>query len=195
MWKDYRLILALVICHDITQIIITELFLSVSCGCSLWHISHIIKTNSEYKNNSLAISVNTYFTVMFYSTLFLICNHIPPTGAKTNVFGSNTTGIGVFLLTLSWYFDRRETNPTLVCISPNRIPVKISNSVFRMGASPVVILCMYCTWNHRLEPIKITDNFYFFPCRYGDDDWQQKTSITLMSFKTKLFHSIEQSCV
>ena len=44
------------------------------------------------------------------------------------VLGSNTTGIGVFLLTLSWYFDRRETSPTLVCISPNRIPVKISNS-------------------------------------------------------------------
>jgi len=42
-------------------------------------------------------------------------------------------GIGVFLLTLSWYFDRRETNPTLICISPNRIPVKINNFVFRMG--------------------------------------------------------------
>ena len=45
------------------------------------------------------------------------------------------------MLTLSWYFDRRETSPTLVCISPNRIPVKISNSVFRMGVSTVVIKC------------------------------------------------------
>ena len=45
------------------------------------------------------------------------------------------------MLTLIWYFDRRETSPTLVCISPNRIPVKISNSVFRMGAYPVVIMC------------------------------------------------------
>jgi hypothetical protein len=28
------------------------------------------------------------------------------------------------VLTLNWYFDRRETSPTLVCISPNRIPAK-----------------------------------------------------------------------
>ena len=45
------------------------------------------------------------------------------------------------MLTLSWYFDRRETSPTLVCMSPNRIPEKISNSVFRMDVSPVVIKC------------------------------------------------------
>jgi len=49
-------------------------------------------------------------------------------------------GIGVFLLTLSWYFERRETNPTLVCISPNRIPVKISKFVFRMSAYCLVIM-------------------------------------------------------
>ena len=129
---------------------------------------------------------------MFYSTLFLICSRIPPTGAKTNVFGSNTTGIGVFLLTLSWYFDRRDTNPTLVCISPNRIPVKISNSVFRMGASPVVILCMYCSWNHRLEPIKITDIF-IFSTQIWDYDWLQKTSITLMSFWINSFTPLNRA--
>jgi hypothetical protein len=62
---------------------------------------------------------------MYYSTLFLICSNIPPLGDKLNELGSNTMGIGVLLLTLIWYFDRRETSPTLVCISPNRIPVKI----------------------------------------------------------------------
>jgi hypothetical protein len=76
---------------------------------------------------------------MYYSTLFLIFSHIPPNGDKLNDFGSNTMGIGVLLLTLIWYFDRKETNPTLVCISPNRIPEKISKSVFRMGVSTVVI--------------------------------------------------------
>ena len=90
---------------------------------------------------SLTISVNTYCTAMYYSTLFLICSHIPPKGDKANDFVSNTRGIGDFLLTLSWYFDRRETSPTLVCMSPNRIPEKISNSVFRMDVSPVVIMC------------------------------------------------------
>ena len=94
----------------------------------------------KIKSISLAISVNTYFTVMYYTTLFLICSNIPPKGDKLNDFGSNTRGIGVFLLTLNWYFDRRETSPTLVCISPNRIPVKISNFVFRMGAYPLVIM-------------------------------------------------------
>ena len=93
------------------------------------------------KRISLAISVNTNCTVMFYTTLFLICSHIPPKGDKLNDFGSNTMGIGVFVLTLIWYFDRRETNPTLVCISPNRIPEKISNSVFRIANSAVVIMC------------------------------------------------------
>jgi hypothetical protein len=58
-----------------------------------------------------------------------------------NDLGSNTRGTGVFLLTQSWYFDRRETSPTLVCIRPNLIPVKISNSVFRMGASTEGIVC------------------------------------------------------
>jgi hypothetical protein len=80
------------------------------------------------KSISLAISVNTYGTEMFYTTLFLICSHIPPKGDKLNDFGSNTMGIGVFELTLIWYFDRRETNPTLVCMSPNRIPENICNS-------------------------------------------------------------------
>jgi hypothetical protein len=65
---------------------------------------------------------------MFYFTRFFICNHIPPTGVKIRVLVSNTTGIGVFLLTLNWYCDRSETNPTLVCISPNRIPeIKINS--------------------------------------------------------------------
>jgi hypothetical protein len=32
------------------------------------------------------------------------------------------------LLTLSWYFDRSETKPTLVCISPNRMPEMKRNS-------------------------------------------------------------------
>jgi hypothetical protein len=32
------------------------------------------------------------------------------------------------LLTLRWYFDRIETIPTLVCISPNRIPEMKTNS-------------------------------------------------------------------
>jgi hypothetical protein len=27
-------------------------------------------------------------------------------------------------LTLNWYLDRRDTSPTFVCISPNRIPGK-----------------------------------------------------------------------
>jgi hypothetical protein len=59
---------------------------------------------------------------MVYFALFLICNHIPPTGARIMVFASKTNGTAVFVLTLSWYFDRIETKPTLVCISPNRIP-------------------------------------------------------------------------
>ena len=92
------------------------------------------------KRISLMFSVNTNCTAMFYTTLFLICSHIPPNGNKINDVGSKTMGIGVFLLTLIWYFDRREINPTLVCICPKRIPVKISNSVFRMGGSAVVIM-------------------------------------------------------
>ena len=59
---------------------------------------------------------------MLYFTRFLICNHIPPTVVIITTFVSNTNGTAVFLLTFSWYFDRIETNPTLVCISPNRIP-------------------------------------------------------------------------
>jgi hypothetical protein len=118
----------LVLCHDFTQITVTELFLSVLFVYTLWHISHIIETNNEYKTHFYHVLCQKHCTVMFYSTLFLICSHIPPLGDKMFVLGSNTMGIGVFLLTLNWYFDRRETNPTLVCISPNRIPVKISNS-------------------------------------------------------------------
>jgi hypothetical protein len=85
------------------------------------------------KRISLVISVNIYCTAMYYSTLFLICSHIPSKGDRLNEFVSNTMGIGFFLLILIWYFDRRETNRTLVCISPNRMPEKIRNSVFRMG--------------------------------------------------------------
>ena len=96
----------------------------LSLGYSFWNISHIKKTNREYKTHFLAISVNIHCTAMFYSILFLICSHIPPLGDKMFDLGSNKMGIGVFLLTLNWYFERRETNPTLVCISPNRIPEK-----------------------------------------------------------------------
>jgi hypothetical protein len=54
---------------------------------------------------------------------------MPPTGARMNDFISNTNGTGVLLLTLNWYLDRRETSPTLVCISPNRMPAnKMENS-------------------------------------------------------------------
>jgi hypothetical protein len=61
----------------------------------------------------------------FHVMRFLICSHIPPRGNKMNYFLSNTNGTGVvFLFTLNWYLDRRETSPTLVCISPNRIPGK-----------------------------------------------------------------------
>jgi hypothetical protein len=41
-----------------------------------------------------------------------------------NGFVSITKGTGVVLLKLNWYLERRQTSPTLVCISPNRIPEK-----------------------------------------------------------------------
>jgi hypothetical protein len=91
---------------------------------------------------------------MYYSTLFLICSNIPPLGNKTLHLGSNTRGIGVLLLTLNWYFDRRETNPTLVCISPNLIPVKISNSAFGMGASTVGIMCNLLKLESQVKALK-----------------------------------------
>jgi hypothetical protein len=59
-----------------------------------------------------------------YFVLFLICSHIPPTGDKITDVVSKTNGTGVFLLTQNWYLERREMSPTLVCISPNRIPGK-----------------------------------------------------------------------
>jgi hypothetical protein len=59
---------------------------------------------------------------MPYFTRFLICSHIPPQGIIMKDFGLNTNGTGVFLLALNWYFDRTSTNPTLVCISANRLP-------------------------------------------------------------------------
>jgi hypothetical protein len=90
---------------------------------------------------------------MFYSTLFLICSHIPPRGNKTVDLGSNTRGTGVFLLTLSWYFDRRETNPTLVCISPNRIPVKTSSFGLELVLSR----------GHNVQFIAtVTERFFFY---------------------------------
>jgi hypothetical protein len=54
---------------------------------------------------------------------------MPPRGDNMNNFVSNTNETGVFLLTLNWYLDRRETNPTLVCISPDRIPAKEKQDV------------------------------------------------------------------
>jgi hypothetical protein len=65
---------------------------------------------------------------MLYFTRFLICSHIPPAGAIIKDFVSNTNGTEVLVLTLNWYLDRREISPTLVCISPNRIPEKKRNS-------------------------------------------------------------------
>jgi hypothetical protein len=104
---------------------------------------------------------------MFYSALFLICSHIPPFENKRFDLGSNTMGIGVLLLTLIWYFDRRQTNPTLVCISPNRMPEKISNSVFRMGVSPVVIMCNILQLASQVRNHTESLKFYLLPCRYG----------------------------
>ena len=142
----------------------------------------------------LAISVTTYCTVMYYITFFLICSHIPPNGDKLNDFGSNTRGIGVFLLTLNWYIDRRETSPTLVCISPNRIPVKISNSSLERVPLLWSYCVIYCGLNHRLEHIHSDWKFYHLPCRYRIMmDW--KTQLNLTCFWTKLFHSIEHSCL
>jgi len=117
------------------------------------------------KRISLAISVNTYCTAMYYSTLFLICSHIPPLGEKTLDLGSKTRGIGVFLLTLSWYFDRRETNPTLVCINPNRIPVKTSNCGLEWVPLQWSLIVIHCGLNHRWEPIHSHWKFYLVPCR------------------------------
>jgi hypothetical protein len=103
---------------------------------------------------------------MFYPTLFLICSHIPLVGDTMFDAESNKRGIGVFLLTLIWYFDRRVTIPTLVCISPNRIPVKISNSVFRMGGSPVGIICYLLQLESQVRTHIASLIFYLFPCRY-----------------------------
>jgi hypothetical protein len=64
------------------------------------------------------------YTEVFYVTRFLICSQMPPRGDSMNDLLSNTNGTGVFMLTLNWYLDRRETSPTLVCISPNRRPAK-----------------------------------------------------------------------
>jgi hypothetical protein len=59
-----------------------------------------------------------------------------------NEFLLKTKGTGVFLLTQNWYLEIRETIPTLVCISPNRIPGT------QMGYRTVVIVN---------SPIVITD--------------------------------------
>jgi hypothetical protein len=39
------------------------------------------------------------------------------------------------LLTLNWYSERRETSPTLVCISPNRIPETDIYALVSMSAN------------------------------------------------------------
>jgi len=91
-------------------------------------------------------------------------------------------GNGIVLLTLIWYFDRRQTNPTLVCINPNRIPEKISNSVFRMGVCTGNIMCNIL----QLESQVITHigslKFLLFTMQIWDYDGLQKTYITLMNF-------------
>ena len=124
---------------------------------------------------SLVISVNTYCTATYYSTRFLICSHIPPKGDRLNDFGSNTMGIGVFLLTLIWYFDRRETNPTLVCISPNRIPEIVSNSVFRMGVSTVVIMCNILQLESQVRTRIESMKFLSFTMQIWDYDGLKRT--------------------
>jgi hypothetical protein len=85
------------------------------------------------------------------------------------------------LLTLIWYLDRKETNPTLVCISPNRIPEKISNSLFRMGVSTEVIMCYIVqlasqvgNYTESLKVLSLTTHIW-------DYDGLQKTYTTLMS--------------
>ena len=49
-----------------------------------------------------------------------------------NDFVSIARGMGVFSLTLISYLDSRDTSPTLVCISPKRIPemVKLTQMDF-----------------------------------------------------------------
>jgi hypothetical protein len=42
-----------------------------------------------------------------------------------NDFVSIARGMGVFTLTLISYLDSTDTSPTLVCISPKRIPEKV----------------------------------------------------------------------
>ena len=126
--------------HNFTQVAITEFYVSL-IRISLMIYYKKIKKNSEYKTHfSWHFCQHTLHSNVFYTTRFVICSHIPPLGDKANELGSNTMGIGVFLLTLIWYFDRRETNPTLVCISPNRIPVKIIKFVFRMSTFSFVIM-------------------------------------------------------
>jgi hypothetical protein len=78
----------------------------------------------------------------YFMHLFLICSHIPPVGASMNDFGSNTRGIGVFLLTLNRYLDRRETSPTLVCINPNRIP-ETKDSLWSVSQTIYTNLCNF----------------------------------------------------
>jgi hypothetical protein len=63
-------------------------------------------------------------TLCVYLTSFLIWSHIPPRGNRLNDFFSRTNGTGVFWLTLNSYLDRRETSPTFICKSPNRMPEK-----------------------------------------------------------------------
>jgi hypothetical protein len=107
--------------------------------------------------------VKTYYTAMLYFTRFLICNHIPPTGAITMAFVSRTNGTAVFLLTLSWYFDKIETNPTLVCISRNRIPEMKRILVKDFATTTAMILSK----RHRLGSLRRHRKLEFILWMYG----------------------------
>jgi hypothetical protein len=61
-------------------------------------------------------------------------------------FASIARGMGVFSLTLISYLDSRDTSPTLVCISPKRIPemVKLTQLDFSQVTKTARVLI---TWN------------------------------------------------
>jgi hypothetical protein len=54
-------------------------------------------------------------------------------------FVSKINGTGVFFVTQNWYLSRRETSPTLVCISPNRMPGKRKSHKGRNLSLPTMI--------------------------------------------------------
>ena len=88
-------------------------------------------------NSSHEIIWSSHFTL-----LRLIFSHIPPRGASMNDFVSIARGMGVFSLTLISYLDSRDTSPTLVCISPKRIPemVKLTQLDFSQVTKIVRVL-------------------------------------------------------